>query len=190
MTSSGNWCPIILTHKRIYGIIKTVEREGRQRLPPNALTKEYSAEEDFTMSVKLDSVRRLLVDSRRFDGMTSAEQGAFRARLTRYLNKVEDEQLREILEALQERVGKAEPRGRDSLTVEDVAREFSKFLSYDNRKRAAYKAKVTRLANKAEEEGDAEAVERLQAIQAEIATLEERDGMDSLINIAEELGLT
>lgn len=142
------------------------------------------------MSVKKDSVRRLLVDSRRFDKMTSAQQGAFRARLTRYLKTVEDEQIRAILENLQERVGKAEPRGRDSLTVGDVAKEFSRFQSYDSRKRAAYKAKVTRLANKAESEGDADGLARLQAIQAEIATLEESGATEDLLKIAKELGLS
>ena len=142
------------------------------------------------MSVSMESVRKLLEDLKKFDDMDSARQGAFRARVTRYLNKVEDEQVRKILEAIQERVGSSQPRSAKKLTADDLVIEFEKsFAGYDSRRRGAFKAKLSRLLNQAADEGDAETVSKLEAIRERIEAAETAGVKEDVLNIADELGL-
>lgn len=141
------------------------------------------------MSVSMDSVRRLLEDLKKFESMDSSRKGAFRARVTRYLNKVENPDVKKILEAIREKVGEAEARTTARLTVEDLEAELPKFAGYDSKRRGAYKAKATRLLNEAKDKGDTDKVARLQVIQNRIDSLEREEAIAGVLNLAEELGL-
>jgi len=139
------------------------------------------------------SVQRLLEDLKEFDNMDSPRQGAFRARVTRYLNIVEEEggreDLRRILEAIRKRVGEASPKSTKKLTPGDLEEEFSKYPEYDTKRRGAYKARVTRLLNEAESEGNEEASAKLQSIQAKLVQFEENEQKQQVMKLAEELGI-
>lgn len=141
------------------------------------------------MSDLMVSVTKLLEDLKEFDSMDGPRKGAFRARVTRYLNQVEDEKVRAILERIRERVGEAETRSSKKLTVEDLEEEFPNFREYSTKRRGAYKAKVTRLQNEAKDEGDSETVARLETIQDRIASLEEAEQVAELMALAETQGL-
>lgn len=141
------------------------------------------------MSVSMRSVQKLLQDLKEFESMDGNRQGAFRARLTRYLKEVEDEKVRRILEQVQERVGEAEKRASQKLTAGDLEAEFPKFPGYDSKRRGAYKAKLTRLQNEAKDEGDAETAERLAALAERIESLEEAEKISDVLDLAQALGL-
>jgi formate dehydrogenase maturation protein FdhE len=141
------------------------------------------------MSVSMISVQKLLQDLKEFESMDGNRQGAFRARLTRYLNEVEDEQVRRILEQVRERVGEAEKRASQKLTAEDLEAEFPSFTGYDSKRRGAYKAKLTRLLNEARDEGDTQSAERLAALAERIESLEEAEKIANVLDLAAALGL-
>lgn len=141
------------------------------------------------MSVSMRSVQKLLEDLKKFESMDGNRQGAFRARLTRYLREVEDEQVRRILEQVRERVGEAEKRASQKLTAGDLETEFPSFAGYDSKRRGAYKAKLTRLLNEAKDEGDSQSVERLTALAERIESLEEAEKIEDVLDLAQALGL-
>ena len=143
------------------------------------------------MSNLLSAVQKLLVDYQEFEDMDNGRKAAFRARITRYLNRVTDEDIREVLEQLQDEVGAAAPRTTAKLTVEDCEKEFlDSFSGYENNRRGAFKAKVSRLLRAAEKGGDSQAVKRLQSLQIRVAGLEKDEAKAAIMNLASKGGLT
>lgn len=117
----------------------------------------------------LKSVEKLLNRADKFDKLTGPQQAAFRAQLTRLLNQVEDPDIRSVLEALKDEVGEAEKSSSQPMTADDLIAEYrEKYQGYSNRQRGAFKAKLSRLLNKAAEENDTETVEKLTGLETTI----------------------
>ena len=118
----------------------------------------------------LKSVEKLLNRADKFEKLTGPQQAAFRAQLTRLLNQVEDPDIKAVLLQLKEEVGEAETAAAKLLTADDLIAEYrEKYQGYSNRQRGAFKAKLSRLLNKASEEGDKETVEKLTGLETTIA---------------------
>lgn len=136
------------------------------------------------MSDLLSSVLKLVEEADEFPEMDTRRQAAFRARVTRYLNQVEDGDVRQILLDIQAEVGTAAKKASQKLTAVMIETEFPQFAGYDTPQRAAYKAKTTRLLNEAVKGGDEEATKRLKAIQEQIATFEKKEAKGKLLKAA------
>lgn len=136
----------------------------------------------------LDSLQQLLKDLPEFEQMPPPRQAAFRARLTRYLKQVKDNELRAILEGIQEKIGEPERKAKaDRMTPESLESELPRYGSLTSSQRAAYKAKVQRLLNKAKEAGDTETVNRLTEILAQVAQVEETEALTEIKALAKKL---
>lgn len=131
----------------------------------------------------LSSIRKLFAEYPTFKDMDSGRKAAFRARLSRYLNEVEDEQVKGALLRLQQVVGKSELKSKDKLTVEQVEREFTEeFSGYDVKRRGAFKAKVARLLGEAEKAGDTETARRLAEIKLKWLMAEQASDKQAILD--------
>jgi hypothetical protein len=139
------------------------------------------------MSDLLVSVQKLFEDFDKFEQMESPKQAAFRARLSRFLNQIKDDEIKAVLMELQKQVGVAAPKTANKLTTEDCENEFPKFAEYDTKSRAAYKAKVARLLNEAKKLGDTENSNRLAAIQLKASELEKTEAKNKILALAAKL---
>lgn len=123
----------------------------------------------------LKSVENLMNRVEKFDSLSAPRKAAFRANLTRLLNQVEDPDILQVLNDLQEEVGKSETREAKKLTADDLIQEYKEaYKGYSARQRGAFKAKLSRLLNTAEEKGDGETVAKLQELQETMIETEER----------------
>jgi len=136
------------------------------------------------MSDLMASVLKLVEQADEFPAMDSPRQAAFRARLTRYLNEVTDEEVKGILLGIQGEVGTAVKKSTQKMTAETIEAEFQEFGGMDTNKRGAFKAKVTRLLNEAKEEGDQETQKRLAAVQLKTHDFEVKEVKRKLIEAA------
>lgn len=152
------------------------------------------------MSIKTVSskaLNQLMSDVSKFDDMPSPKQAAFRARVSRYLSIVSDSdheqydpKYTEILTAVQNRVGASAVKSSQSLTVDDIEKEFSDGLDYgDSRKLAAYRAKAKRLYNKAVASDDTDTADRVNHILNEINDMVDQADRDSILAMAIKAGL-
>lgn len=137
------------------------------------------------MSDLLTSVLKLVEQADKFGTMQPPQQAAFRARLTRYLNEVTDEEVKGILLGIQNEVGTAVKKSTQKLTAETIEAEFKEaYAGYDTQKRGAFKAKVTRLLNEAREGGDQETQMRLAAVQLKADDFESKEVKAKLLALA------
>ena len=118
------------------------------------------------MSDYLVTVEKLLAKAERFDNMSPGQKAALRANLTKLLQAVDDPDIVAILEAVQAEIGTAEKPAYKPMTADDLVEEYAeKYSSYSMKQRGAFKAKISRLVNKASESGDDETVNKLQDLQ-------------------------
>ncbi len=136
------------------------------------------------MSDLLQSVVKLFEDAAEFETMDSGRKASVRARLTRYLTLVEDDEVKGALLALRSQLGESEAKTRDKMTAEDVETEFAQFSTYEAKQRGAFKAKVSRLLNEAKETADNESIRRLASLQFRITQLEQREVKAKIMALA------
>lgn len=137
------------------------------------------------MTNYLNSVESLLKRAERFESMTSGQQAAFRANLTMLRKRVDDPEIAQILDDLQAEIGLPEKRERAMMTPDDLRNEYrDKFGGYNDRQKAAFKAKVTRLAKRLTEEGDVETAKGLETILTDIAEVEAQALRKRILNLA------
>lgn len=123
----------------------------------------------------LKATERLMNRADKFSSLTGPQQAAFRANLTRLLNRVEDPDILQVLKDLQEEIGESETRETRKLTADDLLVEYNeKYRGYSARQRGAFKAKVSRLINTAQESGDNETADKLTGLQETMRETEER----------------
>lgn len=141
------------------------------------------------------AIKRLLTDVKLFANMTSAQKAAFRARVSRYLGIVSDDNgdqydatLTDILTAVQDKVGKSAVRKSKKLTPQDIIDEYNNdgVDVNDTRKLGAFRAKAKRLMNRLD---DQTAVADIQAILDNLDQQEADIRRQSIINMAMKAGL-
>ena len=144
-------------------------------------------------NINLDTLEKLVVESQRFDQMTNGQKASFRARVTRYLNTVSDPTYKAILESIQENVGKTAVKQSRRLTTDDVILEYeSEWDNMNGRERAAFKAKVTRLANQLKDSHVQQHVEnhgRLMELSTTIETAEQAEQRQRILELAQKYNL-
>ena len=117
----------------------------------------------------LKAVENLLNRADKFDKLPGPQQAAFRAQLTKLIDRVDEPEIKAVLVALKEEVGEAETAAAKLLTADDLIAEYrEKYQGYSIRQRGAFKAKAKRLLNKAKEDGDTETVEKLTKLEETI----------------------
>ncbi len=117
----------------------------------------------------LKAVENLLNRADKFDKLPGPQQAAFRAQLTKLIERVDEPDIKAVLVDLKEEVGEAETAAAKLLTGDDIIAEYrDKYQSYSIRQRGAFKAKAKRLLNKATEDGDTETVEKLTKLEETI----------------------
>lgn len=119
----------------------------------------------------LSNLEKLLSEVSAFDNYNSARQAAFRARVTRYMSiakETGDTDTLAILEDIQSLVGKAAKPKAKVMTLDEKAdaykAEVADYASLDNKRRAAFRAKLTRLMNDADEAGRDDLINSLNQI--------------------------
>lgn len=139
------------------------------------------------MSDLITSVLALVEQADDFPKMSPAQQGAFRARITTYLKKVgdSDPELKQILLDLESEVGKADPKGKAKLTVEDLEKQARDYANIDPKSRPPFKANISRLLKEAESKEDKPAIKRLKTLQNSIDSFEKKEKMEALLKAVE-----
>lgn len=122
----------------------------------------------------LSNLEKLLGEVEDFNSYKPTRQAAFRARVTRYMataKEVGDTDSLAILEVIQETVGKAERPKSKKLTIDEklaaYQAEMPDFKGLDNRRRAAFRAKLSRLTNEADEAGRDDLINSLNTLYLE-----------------------
>lgn len=141
-----------------------------------------------TKRVKLDSVIGMLRRAERFDALPTAQQAALRAQVTRTLNAVSDPDIETVLLQIQDVIGVAAAKPQERMTIEDLSAEYeAEYANYDNRQKAAFKAKVSRLGNVAKSEGDDETAVAAADLMAQVTHEEEAAQRDLIRRLAGQL---
>ncbi|MCP4424430.1 MAG: hypothetical protein GY803_08070 [Chloroflexi bacterium] len=117
-----------------------------------------------------NTIERLVERANKFETLTPNQQAGFRAALTRQLNSIEDDEMKAVLEAVQEHIGEPEKRATEKLTADDLINKYPDYLGMSPKQRGAYKAQISRLLNTAVENGDSETVKKLESLKS---TMEE-----------------
>ena len=138
--------------------------------------------------VNLSAVVGMLHRTERFDDLTPAQQAALRAQVTRTLKVTSDPDIVAVLENIQTVIGEAAHRPADRMTADDLLAEYgASYDSYDSRKRAAFKAKVSRLGNIATEQGDDATAAAMSELTTRIVVDEEKEQRDLIRRLSEQL---
>lgn len=145
-------------------------------------------------NISNEAIKRLLVDVKIFDSMSSAQKAAFRARVSRYLGVVGDTDsdtydatLTDILTAVQNKVGASAKRKTKKLTVDDIIEEYREGIDTDDpRKLGAFRAKAKRLMNRS---SNPETIAKIKNLLQEIEDHVNEMRREAIINMAIKAGL-
>lgn len=141
-----------------------------------------------TKRINLDAVIGMLQRAEHFDDLSTAQQAALRAQVTRTLKATVDPDIVAVLDNIQTVIGVAATRPADRMTADDLLSEYSaSYYSYNSRQRAAFKAKVSRLGNIATEQGDAETADAMVELSARIVADEEKAQREMIRKLSENL---
>lgn len=125
------------------------------------------------MTTNLNSVVAMLRRAKAFEALPKPQQAALRAQVSRMRKSdVTDPLILEVLEQIQKVIGESEPRERAVMTLDDLQAEFADYADYDPRRRAAFKARVTRLRKAAEAADDLSTVSALDGLLEEATTVD------------------
>lgn len=141
-----------------------------------------------TKRVNLDAVVGMLRRAERFDELPTGQQAALRAQVTRTLNGATDPDIVDVLLQIQGVIGVAMVRPHERMTIGDLTAEYeATYAKYDQRQKAAFKAKVSRLGNVAKEEGDGETANAAAELMARVISEEEQAQRDLIRRLASQL---
>lgn len=142
------------------------------------------------MSTNLQTVIGMLRRTASFDKLPAGQQAALRAQVSRMTRTTSDPQVAEVLAQIREVIGEAETRhAAAGMTAEDLSEEYAtRFAAYDPRRRAAFKSRVTKLAQRAANDGDADTAAAMGELMREIARAEEAAAREEIRRLSEALG--
>ena len=140
---------------------------------------------DSSGKINLETIQRLIKQAPNFHTLEGPQQAAYRAHLKRYLGRVKHPQVAAALQRVAEYIGESKAPYR-GLTADDLLSEYrTKYSQYDAGRRGAFKAKVTRLMRSYKEVQDEDNARKLAGLQMTIREAEERDLLDSILDLAE-----
>lgn len=138
--------------------------------------------------VNLDAVIGMLRRAERFDELPAPQQAALRAQVTRTLRDASDPDIAAVLEQIRDVIGEAATRPADRMTAADLFNEYeAAYAGYSSRQRTAFKAKVSRLGNVANEAGDTETAAAMSELSARIVRSEEEAQRDLIRHLSAQL---
>lgn len=144
------------------------------------------------MATLLSSLQKLFDKLERFEKLTSGQQAGVRAHLTRLESQAKEEgadaDIMDALEVARSIVGDAAGPAYEKLTADDIVAEYHEsYKGMSVRQRGAFKAKISRLLNSATEDGDAETVTKLEALQDTIQADADAAKRNRILAIAKRL---
>lgn len=136
----------------------------------------------------LKAVVSMLHRAERFDELPAPQQAALRAQVTRSLKTYDDPDILNVLRNIQDVIGVAAKSPAERMTADDLLSEYeASFAKYTARQKAAFKARVSRLGNMAENDGDSETVAAMNELSDRIVTEEEAGQRDLIRHLSDQL---
>ena len=137
----------------------------------------------------LQTVIGMLRRAASFEKLPAAQQAALRAQVSRMTRTNSDAQIAEVLTQIRLTIGEADDRKESGgMTAADLDAEYAaSYASYDPRRRAAFKSRLTKVRKVAEQAGDAESVAAVDQLADTIREAEESEARAEIRKLAEAL---